>query len=191
MEFPSSSEFRDAGYADIATNDTYNGGFVRQYGSLSFSRVFQAGHAAGAYQPETMYRIFSRAMAGQDVATGEVDLSSNTDYASKGPASVKNVTSEVPDLMKNVCAIYYALPSCTDEQLLALQDGSAVVENGIVVKPEGVTGEKSSSSGNQTSGSDDGKAKGGDDVPQNLGGKVGASVWMGATLAAAALLVMV
>lgn len=36
--------FRDAGYADIHTNGSYKGGVVRQHGSLSFSRVFQAGH---------------------------------------------------------------------------------------------------------------------------------------------------
>jgi carboxypeptidase C (cathepsin A) len=40
-----SSSFMKAGYANIETNSSYVGGFVRQYGNLSFSRVFQAGHA--------------------------------------------------------------------------------------------------------------------------------------------------
>ncbi len=39
-----STGFRKAGYADIRTNKTYVGGKVRQYGNLSFSRVFEAGH---------------------------------------------------------------------------------------------------------------------------------------------------
>lgn len=39
-----SSDFKKAGYADIETNASYNGGFVRQHGNLSFARIFQAGH---------------------------------------------------------------------------------------------------------------------------------------------------
>jgi carboxypeptidase C (cathepsin A) len=38
------SSFMNAGYANIETNSSYVGGLVRQYGNLSFSRVFQAGH---------------------------------------------------------------------------------------------------------------------------------------------------
>lgn len=36
-------DFRGAGYEFIHTNDSYNGGLVRQHGNLSFSRVFEAG----------------------------------------------------------------------------------------------------------------------------------------------------
>lgn len=36
--------FHAAGYANLETNDTYVGGVVRQYGNLSFTRVFEAGH---------------------------------------------------------------------------------------------------------------------------------------------------
>lgn len=39
-----SSDFVATRYANIQTNSTYVGGLVRQYGNLSFSRVFQAGH---------------------------------------------------------------------------------------------------------------------------------------------------
>lgn len=37
-------DFRAAGYANIHTNASYDGGVVRQHGNLSFSRVFEAGH---------------------------------------------------------------------------------------------------------------------------------------------------
>jgi carboxypeptidase C (cathepsin A) len=37
-------EFEKAGYDEIRTNASYVGGVVRQYGNLSFTRVFQAGH---------------------------------------------------------------------------------------------------------------------------------------------------
>jgi carboxypeptidase C (cathepsin A) len=36
--------FKDAGYVNITTNATYIGGMVRQFGHLSFSRVFDAAH---------------------------------------------------------------------------------------------------------------------------------------------------
>jgi carboxypeptidase C (cathepsin A) len=55
-------------------NGFYNGCLVRQYGNFSFSRVFEAGHEVPAYQPETAYEIFRRAMFNLDIASGE-DLS--------------------------------------------------------------------------------------------------------------------
>lgn len=36
--------FRNAGYESVQVNESYNGGFVRQHGNLSFTRVFQSGH---------------------------------------------------------------------------------------------------------------------------------------------------
>jgi hypothetical protein len=39
-----SGGFQEAGYANLSTNATYNGGVVRQFGNLSFSRVFDAPH---------------------------------------------------------------------------------------------------------------------------------------------------
>ena len=39
-----SEQFKQAGYAPIEVNENYVGGQVRQYGNLSFSRVYQAGH---------------------------------------------------------------------------------------------------------------------------------------------------
>lgn len=39
-----SEEFRAAGYEYIRTNETYDGGVVRQHGNLSFARVFDCGH---------------------------------------------------------------------------------------------------------------------------------------------------
>jgi len=44
IDSSSTAGFRKAGYAQLHTNVTYIGGAVRQYGNLSFSRVFGAGH---------------------------------------------------------------------------------------------------------------------------------------------------
>ena len=38
------ADFHSAGYANITTKGGHVGGTVRQYGNLSFSRVFSAGH---------------------------------------------------------------------------------------------------------------------------------------------------
>lgn len=43
------TKFRKAGYTKIQTNKAYVGGYVRQYGNLSFSRVLQAGHEGDSF----------------------------------------------------------------------------------------------------------------------------------------------
>jgi len=60
IPYDNATSFADAGYAPVIVNDTYIGGQVRQYGNLSFTRVYEAGHEVPAYQPETAYRIFTR-----------------------------------------------------------------------------------------------------------------------------------
>jgi hypothetical protein len=49
IEYSGSAAFRGAGYMPIITNSTYIGGQVRQYGNLSFSRVYQAGHEGTSF----------------------------------------------------------------------------------------------------------------------------------------------
>ncbi|KAM5351004.1 hypothetical protein ACJ41O_003727 [Fusarium nematophilum] len=137
MDFPSSSSFRSAGYAPIITNASYTGGFVREHGNLSFSRIFQSGHGVAAYQPETLSVLFERAIFRKDVATGEVDLSQNSSYSTSGPRSVADVKNEVLEAPENMCLVRLAPLSCTGEQLEALADGTAVVEGCVVVEPRG------------------------------------------------------
>lgn len=45
MQYPEADKFRAAGYANLTVNSTYNGGVVRQYNGVSFSRVFDSGHS--------------------------------------------------------------------------------------------------------------------------------------------------
>ncbi|KAF4468384.1 Carboxypeptidase S1 like A [Fusarium albosuccineum] len=138
LDFAGSGEFRSAGYEYIVTNSSYNGGFVREYGNLSFSRVFESGHGISAYQPETMYRIFERAMFGRDIATGKVNLAQDKDYTTTGPKNVDGVKNRVEEAPDNKCFVRLAPASCTDEQLQALADGTAVVKDWVVVEPKGV-----------------------------------------------------
>ncbi|KAI4264676.1 MAG: hypothetical protein L6R35_007288, partial [Caloplaca aegaea] len=61
---PAYAPFYSAGYADIVVNSSYVGGAVRQYGNLSFSRIYNAGHLIPAYQPETAFTVFTRIIMG-------------------------------------------------------------------------------------------------------------------------------
>lgn len=82
INWKGSAGYAAAKYAEIQTNNSYVGGLVRQYGNLSYIRTYQAGHAIPSYQPETAYRIFTRALFNLDIATGTVSTSGN--YTSKG-----------------------------------------------------------------------------------------------------------
>jgi len=135
MSYPSAASFRSAGYTNLQTNASYVGGLVRQHGNVSFSRVFEAGHSVAASQPETVYRVFRRAIFGRDIATGDVAISANTNYSTTGPSSsfgVKNVTPPSPP---SVCWLYQAAGSCTEEQQEALRNGTAVVKDYVIVWP--------------------------------------------------------
>ena len=126
------SSFAEAGYAPVVVNDTYIGGQVRQYGNLSFTRVYEAGHEVPAYQPETAYRIFHRALFNLDIATGETSTIESADYATEGPSDVYNITNEPVVDPGSQC---YVLDrgQCTEEQWETVMNGSALVKNWIVV----------------------------------------------------------
>lgn len=163
MDYPEASAFRSAGYAPLHTNSSYQGGLVRQHNRVSFSRVFESGHDVAAYQPETVLKIFERAIFGRDVATGEVDVLSlmnpNTTghagsscsgkgkktrngYSTQGPLSSLNVTNAVlpPVVSEPVCSWYTVnnTQTCSEEQMAAVKDGSAVVQDWTVVSPPSV-----------------------------------------------------
>ncbi|KAK2615364.1 hypothetical protein N8I77_002126 [Diaporthe amygdali] len=147
--YSDASSFQSAGYAPITTNSSYQGGLVRQFKNFSFSRVFGAGHSAASYQPETVFRIFERALFGKDVATGEADAGQSSSYASQGPSSVLNVTNEIREpIIGPLCFWFDAMETCNEEQLGALEKNVAVIEDYIVVSP---AGSFSSTSGNPTS----------------------------------------
>ncbi|KAL2003970.1 hypothetical protein VTN02DRAFT_1266 [Thermoascus thermophilus] len=133
VEYAHSEHFRSAGYADIQTNASYVGGKVRQYGNFSFSRVFEAGHEVPAYQPETAYQIFHRALFNLDIATGQVNTADEEDYTSEGPSSTWDIKNEVPDSPAPTCYVLSMTATCTEEQIQSVLNGTAVVRDYIVV----------------------------------------------------------
>ncbi|KAI9770437.1 MAG: hypothetical protein M1840_003323 [Geoglossum simile] len=125
--------FYRAGYADIRVNDSYIGGQVRQYGNLSFSRIYQAGHLVPAYQPETAFTLMTRIIRGKNLATGEdADLSS---FGTSGPANSTN-TQKAPNSPRPTCYIRDILSTCTQEQIGLIKAGRGVVINGVFYDQE-------------------------------------------------------
>jgi hypothetical protein len=106
---------------------------VRQYGNLSFSRVYQAGHEVPTYQPETAYRIFMRALFNQDIATGEINALENSDYATTGPADTWDIKNEPPAQYLQFCYVLDPSALCTEDQIMAIENGTAQIVNYIVV----------------------------------------------------------
>jgi len=140
IPFQGAKSFTNSGYADIVTNSSYNGGLVREHGGLSFSRVYQAGHSAGAFQPETVSRIFERAMFRKDVATGKVELTGEVNYQSKGKTDVRNVRNNLPAPIDSVCYVLQPADTCTEEQKAALVNSTAETKDWVVASPEGFRG---------------------------------------------------
>ncbi|KAH7122618.1 Alpha/Beta hydrolase protein [Dendryphion nanum] len=132
IDYEFTDQFHAAGYAPVIVNDSYIGGQVRQYGNLSFTRVYQAGHEVPAYQPETAWKIFQRALFNFDIATGNISTTQNQNYTTKGPKDIFNITNTPIKLPGAQC---YVLDSdqCTPEQWETVENGSALVRNWIVV----------------------------------------------------------
>jgi hypothetical protein len=123
------AQFTAAGYAPIIVNSTYIGGVVRQYGNLSFSRIYDAGHMVPAYQPETAFNVFDRIIGGTSVSTGEiVDLSV---YNSTGPLFATH-TNSLPASPSNTCWVRNIPNSCTDGQKNMIINNQGVIINGVL-----------------------------------------------------------
>lgn len=126
---PNYSPFYSAGYADIVVNSTYVGGAVRQYGNLSFSRIYDAGHLVPAYQAETAFTVFTRIIMGSDISLGgPVDLSS---YSSNGTMNA-TLTNTVPPKNTPRCYVRNIENSCTDGQKGMIQKEEGNIINGVL-----------------------------------------------------------
>ncbi|KAF3481026.1 carboxypeptidase S1 [Arthroderma uncinatum] len=136
INYTDTRNFHAAGYAGIQVNNSYIGGQVRQYGNLSFSRVYEAGHEVPSYQPDTALKIFHRALFNKDIATGTIDTSvpvnGDRQYGSSGPPDSFRFKNEPPAQHVHFCHVLDT-STCTQEQLKAVENGTALVRNWIVV----------------------------------------------------------
>lgn len=105
---------------------------MRQYGNLSFARIYDAGHMVPSYQPETSYTVFSRIIKGTDVGMGKrVDLST---FRTAGPkdSTYRNKAIFVQD--NNKCWIrMFSIDknSCSSYQQGEILLGRGIVKNGV------------------------------------------------------------
>ncbi|EXJ94182.1 hypothetical protein A1O1_02575 [Capronia coronata CBS 617.96] len=126
---PSYLPWSSSGYAPIVANRSYVGGVVRQYGNLSFSRIYDAGHLVPAYQPETMFTVFSRIIQGTDISMGNpVDLST---YASSGDANSTHQNS-APPAAAPTCFLRAIDATCNTDQKNMLANNAGVLVNGVL-----------------------------------------------------------
>ncbi len=107
---------------------------MRQYGNLSFSRVFESGHQIPLYQPETAYRIFNRALSNLDIATGTKPTYSSAGkaYQSKGEKSTWSHKNKIPEQPIHFCQTLDPQDTCSDDQIESLINGTAVIRDYIV-----------------------------------------------------------
>ncbi|MCJ1465486.1 hypothetical protein MMC07_004104 [Pseudocyphellaria aurata] len=131
---PNHSPFYSAGYASIVVNSTYVGGAVRQYGNLSFSRIYDAGHLVPAYQAETAFTVFTRIIMGSDISLGKpVDASSFSSNGTKNATS----TNTLPPAHKPTCYVRDIENSCSDQQKDLIRKGGGNVINGVLYSASG------------------------------------------------------
>lgn len=146
LSHPGAAAFSAAGYADlvVGNGDDDDGGappqrrgYTRQHGRFSFTVLHQAGHEAPYYQPEAAYAIFQRDLDGVDIATGLTPVVPG--YSTSGPSDIRGVKMSLPTnpwpIFCYVGAVPVAAGSCSEEQIAALKNGTAVVEDFIVVSP--------------------------------------------------------
>lgn len=125
---PQYSPFYGAGYAPMVTNSNYVGGAVRQFGNLSFTRIYDAGHLVGAYQPESLFELFSRIIQGVDLSKGQpVNM---TLFGTTGDANA-TATNSAPLMADPTCYLRAVDSTCSHEQKNALSEGRGVIINGI------------------------------------------------------------
>lgn len=90
------------------------------------------------YQPETAYAIFSRTIRGRDIATGDHAVHRGSGYSTTGPSSVNDVSSGTPPPQAPAECYVDLAPvgmRCSEAQVGALADGTAVVVDRVVISP--------------------------------------------------------
>lgn len=89
IQYPEAILFRNTEYTPIKFADQTLGK-VREYGNLSFSVVYDAGHLVPAYVPDFALEMFRRAIGWRDVATGTTDIRThqNIPFAPDVPTDV-------------------------------------------------------------------------------------------------------
>ncbi|KAI1734115.1 carboxypeptidase S1 [Xylaria scruposa] len=132
VEYSQSDKFGSAGYSNITIDGSDPVGQVRQHGMFSFSRIYQSGHMVPSYQPDVTLSILRRVMGQRDVATGNTPLSD--EYSTDG-TSESTTTLTAPEPPSITCYLRGMASTCAQNQIDAIKDGSATIENGVIRDP--------------------------------------------------------
>lgn len=122
-----------AGYAPIVANSSYVGGVVREYGNLSFSRIYDAGHLVPAYQPETAFTVFSRIIKGTDISMGNPANLSGYQSSGEANSTYQNVA---PAMAESTCFLRAVNSTCNTDQQNMLANNAGVIVNGVLYAQE-------------------------------------------------------
>lgn len=133
IPYDSDASFKATGYANMVTDNYALGGMTRQYGNLSFSRVFQAGHEVPYDQPEVAYNIFMRTILGKDVATGNSNVTNTYSTNGDSNANATQTKVSISDHPVPTCYLWSVQETCSDDQIKVLQDGRGVIRDSILV----------------------------------------------------------
>ena len=96
-----------------SSTKAYVSGAVREFGNLSFSRIYNAGHLVPAYQPETAFTVFTRVIEGVDVGLGvSIDLST---FGTEGDANATH-TNNAPPMHNPTCFVRTVNETCSTDQ---------------------------------------------------------------------------
>jgi carboxypeptidase C (cathepsin A) len=126
---PQYTQWYSAGYAPIVVNETYVGGVVREFGNLSFSRIYDAGHLVPAYQPETAFTLFTRIIEGVDISLGiSIDLST---FETEGDANATQ-TNSAPPMQSPTCFVRAVNETCNTDQKNMFANDAGVIINGVL-----------------------------------------------------------
>ncbi|KAI4851540.1 peptidase S10, serine carboxypeptidase [Aureobasidium sp. EXF-8845] len=92
LNYTHSKEFAAAGYEPFTVDGTEYGE-VRQYGNLSFLRIYEAGHEVPYYQPQAALALFNRTLNHWNIADGTEMVTAN--LTSYGTANATHTESFV------------------------------------------------------------------------------------------------
>ncbi|KMU85734.1 carboxypeptidase S1 [Coccidioides immitis H538.4] len=123
------ANFNSAGYAPLIVNTSYTGGVVRQFANLSFARIYDAGHFIPYYQPEAVFKLFTRIIEGKNPSTGE-SIPNISAFQTKGDAN-STKTNSLPAQARPTCYLRKAQDTCSPDQIEKMKAGKGYVINGI------------------------------------------------------------
>jgi len=129
VPYSRAADFAKAGYAPFVTPEGL-GGWTRQFGNFSFTRVHQAGHEVPSYQPLASYEIFMRATLNKDISTGMIPVTD--EYSTYGLPDTRHIKNTPPEKPKPRCYILKPI-TCTPAVWQKVAEGKVTIKDWFVV----------------------------------------------------------